>query len=81
MQREIKAHIKRRETRDRELAWHAWTTAHLGRVVVEHFPKSPAALLKASEAKPQQTLDQQLAIMKSIFVAFGGNPEQLEGQK
>jgi hypothetical protein len=74
------AMVKRLKRGHGDLAWHAWTIAYLGRVEAKSFPKTHKDLLKDAAKPPAkpQTAEEQLAIMKCMFLAFGGDPEQLE---
>jgi hypothetical protein len=77
--RETNGQVERlgREQNDRE--WLAWHIAALQRA--KKFPKftqfmTPAR--RSSAASKPQSPDMQLANMKAIYIAFGGDPQALE---
>lgn len=76
--REMAAVIKRLSREQNERAWLAWHIAALGRV--KKLPKLKDLMTAKATPKPSkpQSPDVQLAMMKSMFLAFGGDPADLE---
>lgn len=67
------ARIRERETNER--IWLAWHIVALDRT--DRLPKLESLLVKKSEPKRKQTPEEMLLAMKSIFLAFGGDPAQM----
>lgn len=67
------AKIRERETNER--LWLAWHTVALDRT--DKLPKLESLMIKSDQPKPRQTGDEMLLAMKSIFLAYGGDPKEL----
>lgn len=77
--REMRAAMKRREIEADERMSMAWHIAAFTRVDHKKFPKLKDVLGRVSRGTPKpQSPDVQLANMKAMFLAFGGNPEDLK---
>jgi hypothetical protein len=77
-EREYKGLAKTREREANERLWLAWHTVALDRT--DKLPKLETLLIKSSEPKRRQTGEEMLLAMKSIFLAFGGDPAELGNQ-
>ena len=67
------AKIRERETNDR--LWLAWHIVALDRT--EKLPKLETLMSQSGAPKSKPAGDQMLFAMKSIFLAFGGDPADL----
>lgn len=75
-ERELRGFGRRIERETNERMWAAWHTVALDRT--DKLPKLETLLIKsAAPQKPRQTGEQMLVAMKSIFLAFGGDPAEL----
>lgn len=72
--REFRATAMIREREHNERAWLAWHIVALDRV--KKFPDLEKLLIRP-EAKRRQTPEEQEAALKALFLAWGGNPEEL----
>lgn len=78
-QREFEAMGRKAENEHRARAWLAWNTA-----TMPNWRKIPSLAdflqIKKSAPRiaPRQSADVQLAQMKAIHVAFGGNPDDFK---
>ena len=72
--REFSGAVKIRARETNERIWLAWHIVALDRT--EKLPKLDS-LMQSDVQKVRQTPDQMLVAMKSIFLAFGGNPQEL----
>jgi hypothetical protein len=73
--REFRATAKIRERETNERLWLAWHIVALDRT--EKLPKLETLMIKSGAPKPKLAGDQMLFAMKSIFLAFGGDPADL----
>lgn len=73
-EREFRGLAKVRERETNERLWLAWHIVGLDRT--EKLPALDKLLIK-SEPKRPQTAEEKLLAMKSIFLAFGGDPKEL----
>jgi hypothetical protein len=81
VEREMTAARKRREIEADERMSLAWYIAAFTRVEAKKFPKLKDVIGKrARQSQPSepQSPDVQLANMKAMFLAFGGDPEDLK---
>lgn len=74
--REFRAATLRLEREAAERTWLAWHIAAFGRM--QKLPPLKDLLAKSEHPRSRQTPDEMLMTMKGIFLAFGGNPEQLK---
>ena len=77
-EREFRATAKIREREANERLWLAWHIVALDRT--EKLPKLETLMIKSSAPKRQQSSDEMLAIMKAMFLAFGGDPAELRAE-
>lgn len=74
--REMQAAVKRREREADERIAHAWHIVALDRS--RKLPPLDELLSsRRRRAEQKQTPEEMLVAMKSIFLAFGGDPEEL----
>lgn len=73
-EREFRGLAKIRERETNERLWLAWHIVALDRT--EKLPKLETILI-SSEPPRKQTGEEMLVVMKSIFLAFGGDPAEL----
>lgn len=78
-EREFRATAKIREREANERLWLAWHIVALDRT--EKLPKLETLMIKSSAPKRQQSSDEMLAIMKAMFLAFGGDPAELRTEQ
>lgn len=74
--REMRGIQKRMEREADERMSLAWHIVALDRT--KKLPKLETLLRASSRQKRQQTPDEHLVAMKSIFLAFGGDPRELK---
>jgi len=76
--RELSGAMKRRERESDERIWLAWHIVALDRT--QKLPQLQDLLARPTTgtSRRQQTGPEMLAAMKGMFLAFGGNPEQLK---
>ena len=76
--REMRAAVKKRERDADERMWLAW---HI--VALDRTPKLPRleSLLLKNTVRRQQSPEELLVAMKSIFLAFGGDPAELNADE
>lgn len=76
--RELAGAMKRRERESDERMWLAWHIVALDRT--QKLPKLQELLSRPTTeaSKRKQSGPEMLAAMKGIFLAFGGNPENLK---
>lgn len=75
VEREFRGIAKMRERETNERMWLAWHIVGLDRT--EKLPKLESLLIKTEAPRPRQNGEQMLVAMKSIFLAFGGDPAEL----
>lgn len=73
---EFQGAAKRRERETDELTWLAWHIVALDRT--ERLPKLQDILSRQEPARKAQTGEEMLLAMKGLFLAHGGNPEELK---
>lgn len=77
--RETLSHIRLLEREHDERAWLAWHIAALPRE--RKFPRLKQLMSQRKKPKKPQSPDIQLAQMRAMFLAFGGDPKELENIK
>lgn len=75
LEREFRGTARIRERETNERIWLAWHIVALDRT--EKLPKLETLMIKSGAPKPKLAADQILFAMKSIFLAFGGDPADL----
>lgn len=73
--REFRAATRMREREANERMWLAWHIVALDRT--DRLPKLDTLITKANAPRRRQTGEELLFAMKSIFLAFGGDPAEL----
>lgn len=75
-EREMQAVSRMRTRETNERLWLAWHIVALDRT--ERLPKLETLLVRPEAPRRKQSPEEMLTAMKGIFLAFGGNPEQLK---
>lgn len=73
--REMRGAVNRWRREANERVALAWNIVALDRT--KKLPKLESLMAKASHTRRKKSPEELLAAMKSIFLAFGGNPEEL----
>ena len=76
VEREFRGVAKRGEREADERTWLAWHTVALDRT--ERLPKLQDLLTKPEPEKRKKSGEEMLLAMKGIFLAHGGNPDDLK---
>lgn len=74
-ERELRGFGRRIERETNERMWAAWHTVALDRT--DKLPKLETLMIKSSAPRARQSGEHMLVAMKSIFLAFGGDPAEL----
>lgn len=74
-EREMQAATRRAERDADERTWLAWHIVALDRT--KKLPKLETLLRRNGRPRRRQTEEEKLFAMKSIFLAFGGDPKEL----
>jgi hypothetical protein len=78
-EREFRGTAKIRERETNERLWLAWHIVALDRT--EKLPKLDTLMIKSAAPKPKQSGEQMLAMMKAMFLAFGGDATELRTEQ
>jgi hypothetical protein len=73
--REMRAAVKRREREGDERVWLAWHIVALDRT--KKLPKLETLLSSGRRSSTPQTPEEHELALKAIFLAFGGDPNDL----
>lgn len=78
-EREFRGTAKIREREANERLWLAWHIVALDRT--EKLPKLETLMIRSDAPKQKQSGEQMLAMMKAMFLAFGGDPAELRTEQ
>lgn len=76
--REFKAQAISRTRAHNDQAWLAWHIAALSRVQAKDFPRLSSLQMKLPGKSKAQTPEEIKLNLKQVFLAFGGDPKELE---
>lgn len=75
--RELHGAMKRRDREMDQRLWQAWHMVALDRT--KKLPALSELFSRSQPEKRKQSTDEMLFAMKGLFLAFGGNPDELKG--